>query len=148
MRKFAKAGDTITVSYESSSNERGIRGFKLVERYALDTTTPGVLRWAIELTNTGTAPLEIGDLGLPLPFNEYWAARDVIYETRTVYHSLTGQNSSYITVGRPSREHGNALGDNRQAECADARHRHDREPCAADRHELRIGNAGHTSRRR
>lgn len=102
VRKIAKTGDTITVSYEGASGAQGIRGFKLVESYALDTATPGAVRWSIELTNTGTAPLEIGDLGLPLPFNEYWAARDVIYEARTMYHSFTGQNSSYITVSRPS----------------------------------------------
>jgi hypothetical protein len=45
----------------------------------------------------------MGDFGLPLPFNEYWFQdKDVIYETRAVYHSFTGQNSSYITIQRPS----------------------------------------------
>ena len=42
-------------------------------------------------------------MGLPLPFNEFWKQdNDVIYETRTVYHSFTGGDSSYITVQRPS----------------------------------------------
>jgi hypothetical protein len=98
-RKVTAASNNIVVSYEKSSSTQGVRDFKLVETYAL---VEGGLRWSIELTNTGTQPLEIGDLGLPLPFNEYWAARDVIYEARTIYHSFTGQNSSYITVGRPS----------------------------------------------
>jgi hypothetical protein len=40
---------------------------------------------------------------LPLPFNELWSTPDeAIYETRTVYHSFTGQSSSYVTVERPS----------------------------------------------
>ena len=61
------------------------------------------LSWQITVTNTSTQTMEMGDFGLPLPFNEYWnQANDVIYETRTIYHSFTGNNDSYITVERPS----------------------------------------------
>jgi len=61
------------------------------------------LYWQIAITNTSAQSIEFGDVGLPLPFNEYWfAPNDVIYETRTVYHSFTGKRDSYITVGRPS----------------------------------------------
>ena len=99
VRKIAKEGSSVRVSYEGSKNAKGVRDFKLVETY---TAEAEALRWSIEVTNRSAQPLEIGDLGLPLPFNEYWAAREVIYETRTVYHSFTGQNSSYISVTRPS----------------------------------------------
>jgi hypothetical protein len=99
VRKIAKNGNAVSVSYESSGNASGIRGFKLVETYSL---VDDFLYWEITLTNTSGQSLEIGDLGLPLAFNEYWFAQDVIYETRTVYHSFTGNDSSYITVGRPS----------------------------------------------
>ena len=72
----------------------------VVETYAL---VADYLSWKITVTNTSTQTLEIGDFGLPLPFNQYWKqANDIIYQTRTVYHSFTGNNGSYITVGRPS----------------------------------------------
>ena len=99
VRKITQDGSSVVVSYEGSQSAQGIRDFKLVERYALEADA---LRFSIELTNPGSARIEIGDLGLPLPFNELWTARDAIYEARTVYHSFTGQNSSYITIGRPS----------------------------------------------
>jgi hypothetical protein len=99
VRKIAKNGNAVSVSYENSSSPSGVRNFKLVETYSL---VDDYLYWEIAVTNTGTQSLEIGDFGLPLPFNEYWFAKDVIYETRTVYQSFTGNNSSYITVSRPS----------------------------------------------
>jgi hypothetical protein len=43
-----------------------------------------------------------GDFGLPLPWNEYGFANDVIYETLTVFHSFTGNNNSYAAAKRPS----------------------------------------------
>jgi hypothetical protein len=98
-RRIAAGQDAVTVTYQGSANAKGIRDFKVVETYALSGDH---LSWQIAVTNTGTEALEIGDFGLPLPFNEYWFGNDLIYETRTVYHSFTGQSSSYITVQRPS----------------------------------------------
>jgi len=43
----------------------------------------------IALTNTSAQTIDFGDVGLPLPFNEYGSGGDIIYETRTVYHSFT-----------------------------------------------------------
>ncbi|HVT09665.1 MAG TPA: DUF5695 domain-containing protein, partial [Polyangia bacterium] len=100
VRAIAPGSNSIAVTYQGSANAKGIRDFKVVETYALAND---YLSWQITVTNTGSQALEIGDFGLPLPFNEYWfAPNDVIYETRTVYHSFTGQSSSYITVQRPS----------------------------------------------
>jgi hypothetical protein len=98
-RQIMSSPTAVTVTYQGSANSKGIRNFKLVETYAL---VDDYLSWQIAVTNTGTQALEIGDFGLPLPFNEFWFGNDVIYETRTVYHSFTGQSSSYITVQRPS----------------------------------------------
>jgi Family of unknown function (DUF5695) len=99
VRKITQSDAGISVSYENSANAMGIQKFKLVETYALAADR---LSWTITVTNPTAQTLELGDLGLPLPFNEQWSGHDVIYETRTVYHSFTGQNSSYITASRPS----------------------------------------------
>jgi len=100
-RTQSQSGNTVTVSYQNSSNSNGIRNFKVDETYSL---TGGALQWSIKVTNTSTQTLEIGDFGLPLPFNEYWSGGngEEIYETRVLNHSFVGNNSSYITVQRPS----------------------------------------------
>jgi len=91
-RKITTTTTSVVVNYDFSA-------FKLTETYAL---VDDYLSWKIALTNSGSQPLEFGDIGLPLPFNEYWFGNDVIYETRTVYHSFIGNDSSYVTVKRPS----------------------------------------------
>ncbi|MES1174247.1 MAG: DUF5695 domain-containing protein [Myxococcales bacterium] len=91
-RTITSTATSVTVSYDFSA-------FKVVETYAL---VDDYLSWKIAITNSGSQPLEFGDIGLPLPFNEYWFGNDVIYEQRTVYHSFIGNDSSYVTVKRPS----------------------------------------------
>ncbi len=99
-RTITPGTNAITVTYQNSANAKGVKNFKVVETYAL---VADYLSWKITVTNTSTQTLELGDFGLPLPFNQYWKqANDIIYQTRTVYHSFTGNNNSYITVGRPS----------------------------------------------
>jgi len=99
-RTIKKNGNTVTVTYKNSRNVEGIRDFIVTETYVL--MTDGHLQWNIKVTNTSGKALEIGDFGLPLPFNEQWTYGDAIYETRVVTHSFVGNNSSYITAGRPS----------------------------------------------
>lgn len=98
-RSVASTSSSVTVTYQNSASAQGVKNFKLVEAYSL---VGNALVWQITLTNTSSQTVEFGDVGLPLPFNEYWGGGDVIYETRTVYHSFIGQNSSYVTVKRPS----------------------------------------------
>ena len=99
-RTIQSTANSVTVTYENSSNAKGVKGFKVVETYSL---VDSYLSWQIAITNTGSQAIEFGDVGLPLPFNEYWFQQgDPIYETRVVYHSFTGQNGSYITAQRPS----------------------------------------------
>ena len=99
-RTITSDATSVTVTYQNSTNAKGIKNFKVVETYSL---VNDYLYWQIAITNTSAQAIEFGDVGLPLPFNEYWfASNDIIYETRTVYHSFTGQNSSYITAERPS----------------------------------------------
>jgi hypothetical protein len=99
VRQTQATASSVTVTYQNASNANGIRNFKVVETYSLQNS---YLSWQIAVTNTSSQTVELGDFGLPLPFNEYWGAGDVIYEQRTVYHSFVGQNSSYITIKRPS----------------------------------------------
>lgn len=100
-RTQSQSGNTVNITYQNSSNAEGIRNFKVDESYALQSDH---LRWSITVTNTSNQTLEIGDFGLPLPFNEYWSAGggEQIYESRVVTHSNVANNNSYITVQRPS----------------------------------------------
>ncbi len=102
--------DKITVVYDPSAAEaadtpaqttdaKQIRDLLIVETYELKGDH---LSWDISLENVSGEPVTVGDLGLPLPFNEFWTAGDQIYETRAVDHSFVGQNGSYIYVTRPS----------------------------------------------
>ncbi|WP_079409464.1 DUF5695 domain-containing protein [Paenibacillus ferrarius] len=99
-RTITQSGNTVTVTYQNSANSEGIKNFKVVVTYAL---VNDYLQWSINLTNTSSQTIEFGDVGLPLPFNEFWTAgNDPIYETRVVTHSYVGNNNSYITAARPS----------------------------------------------
>lgn len=98
-RTISKSGDEITVTYENAANPEGVRNFKVVEKYAL---IDDYVKWSIEVVNTSGKTLEIGDLGMPLPFNEYWTGGDEIYETRVLNHSYVSNNGSYMTIGRAS----------------------------------------------
>src|SRR6185312_14717005 len=100
-RTQSQSGTTATVTYQNSANANGVKNFKLVETYSL---VNDYIYWQIQLTNTSAQSIEFGDVGLPLPFNEYWSGgnNEEIYETRVVTHSFVGNNGSYITIGRPS----------------------------------------------
>ncbi|MHA7967632.1 DUF5695 domain-containing protein [Paenibacillus sp. CAU 1782] len=96
-----QSGSTINLTYQNSANAEGIRNFRLNQSYSL---VGDHLLWSMTVTNTGTGTLEIGDWGLPLPFNEFWSAggNEQIYESRVVTHSNVANNNSYITIQRPS----------------------------------------------
>jgi len=107
IRTITQEGNTITVTYDGQSvNPKGIRDFKVVEKYELvDDGQGGYVRWSIEVTNTSSQTLEIGDFGLPLPFYEQWVTASGLtetYEQRVLVRSYVGNHSSFITVGRPS----------------------------------------------
>ncbi len=89
---------TVTVTYQNSANTNGIKNFKVVETYSL---VNDYLQWSIQLTNTSSQTLEIGDLGMPLPFNEIWPG-GTVYEERVLYHANIADSNSYVYVTRPS----------------------------------------------
>ncbi|XID96125.1 DUF5695 domain-containing protein [Paenibacillaceae bacterium WGS1546] len=100
-RVQSQSGNTVNVTYQNSANAEGIRNFRLNQSYSL---VGDHLLWSMTVTNTSNQTLEIGDWGLPLPFNEFWSAGggEQIYETRVVTHSNVANNNSYITIQRPS----------------------------------------------
>ncbi|WP_227013992.1 DUF5695 domain-containing protein [Paenibacillus psychroresistens] len=107
-RTQSQTGNAVTVTYQNATDAQGVKNFKVIETYSL---VNDYLLWSINLTNTSTQNIEFGDIGLPLPFNEFWSGggNEEIYETRVVSHSFIGNNSSYITAGRPSGIGGNLL---------------------------------------
>lgn len=55
------------------------------------------LVWTIDVRNQTSQPIEIGDLGLALPFNtDYVPDKTETYTKRVIRHSFIGGNGSYI----------------------------------------------------
>lgn len=55
------------------------------------------LIWTVEIRNQGASPIEIGDLGIRLPFNtEYVSDKTETYTKRLIRHSFIGGDGSYI----------------------------------------------------
>ncbi|MCF6411138.1 DUF5695 domain-containing protein [Pseudalkalibacillus salsuginis] len=103
IRIIEQNDNVITVTYDGeSSNKKGIRGFKVVEKFEL---LEDYVHWTIEITNTSDRRIEIGDLGLPLPFYEQWVTAQGLtrtYEERVLTKSFIGNNSSFLSIGRPN----------------------------------------------
>jgi hypothetical protein len=93
------SGTKASVHYANATGAGSIRDFTVDETFEL---VNNALAWTITVTNTTSGSIEIGDFGLPLPFNEKWPDQTVIYETQTIKHSFVGHNGSYITAKRPS----------------------------------------------
>ncbi len=94
-REITAENGKVTVSYLKN-------GISLRETYKKSGDS---IRWEIEVENAGDENVKILDLGLPVPFNQYWTpayVNEELYDTRCVYHSFVGRNSSYIYAARPS----------------------------------------------
>ena len=91
----------VAVEYNRDSSETdGITALTLRGRFALEGD---VLHWSITLVNRTPAPLEIGDLGLPMLFNTDYVRDSVTtYQQRVVRHSYVAGHGSFITVVRPN----------------------------------------------
>lgn len=101
VRVISQDGTGVSVSYANSGNAQGIKNFSVTEKYSL---VKDAFVWSITVKNTSNTKLEIGDFGLPLPFNEYWTVPSgtEIYETQVMHHSYVSSNGSYIYAQRPS----------------------------------------------
>lgn len=107
VRKVSLDGNRVVVTYTKSGTAGGIKSMTVTETYALVGDN---LQWSIKVQNTTANTLTIGDMGLPLPFREYWtyppkegeSPSQTAYEGSTLFHSFVGQDASYIYVNRPS----------------------------------------------
>ncbi|HVB58161.1 MAG TPA: DUF5695 domain-containing protein [Candidatus Acidoferrales bacterium] len=79
-----------------------IHDLKVNERFHLQD---GALVWALTLRNETDGKLEVGDLGLPLPFNErYVSNKTITYTRRVIQHSFIGGDGSFIFWMRADSE--------------------------------------------
>ncbi|KQQ20725.1 hypothetical protein ASF48_08990 [Rathayibacter sp. Leaf299] len=99
-RTVTSDGNSVTVTYRNSGNAEGIQGFDFQQKYSI--APDGSLTWTQTATNTASSTLTIGDWGVPVPANELWRQGDQIYETRVLTHSAVSDDSSYLTMQRPS----------------------------------------------
>ncbi|MBR5536033.1 MAG: hypothetical protein IKU60_05235 [Clostridia bacterium] len=93
-RVITREDGKVTVTYDGD--------FKIVETYSVKGKS---ILWETEVINDKDSELIIEDWGMPMPFNQYWTpvyAGEELYDTRCVYHSFVGKNSSYIYATRPS----------------------------------------------
>lgn len=88
------------VEYSGQAHETdAINGLDLKETYQVEGDA---LTWRIQISNQSSAPVEIGDLGLPLLFNSYYAKDPVAtYTQRVIRHSYIEGDDSFIFWMRP-----------------------------------------------
>jgi hypothetical protein len=60
------------------------------------TLSGDVLDWTVTMSNRGSRPIEIGDLGVPLPFAERAGARGDIYTKKLLRHALVNGHGSWV----------------------------------------------------
>jgi hypothetical protein len=119
IRAAAFDGRRFTVRYEGESrNPEGIRSFRLESSFR--AAPDGALLWEIAIENTSGRTLELGDLALPLRFNDDYAGpygglaprkaivegkmaalQKTLHEQRVFAHLFVAGHGSYALVQRP-----------------------------------------------
>ena len=78
----------------------GLRGLGLVERYSLEGDR---LVWGLEFRNETDGTVELGDIGLPLPFNKRFVRDNLANYTQVVArHSFISGHGSFLFWQRPN----------------------------------------------
>ena len=78
----------------------GLRGLGLVEEFSQAGDT---LKWRLEFRNETEQTLEIGDIGLPLPFNKRFVQDNLANYTQVVArHSFISGHGSFLFWQRPN----------------------------------------------
>ncbi len=81
------------VNNQSARTVTPIHDLKVTERFHLEG---GGLYWTLSLRNETNREMEIGDLGVPLPFNDrYVGNKTITYTRRVIRHSFIGGNGSF-----------------------------------------------------
>ncbi|WP_283679678.1 DUF5695 domain-containing protein [Lentilactobacillus sp. Marseille-Q4993] len=104
-RKITISDNKVVVSYTPGTTQNGFKNVAVTETYYIDDKDN--LKWDISIKNTTDQKLTVGDVGIPLPFKEYWGysgadKTEKAYEKSVLFHSFVGQNSSYVYANRPS----------------------------------------------
>jgi hypothetical protein len=105
IRKFEKKNseneDALTFFYAGrSTGVKGIRDFVLTVKFILQEDC---LFWTIGIQNTMDCELELGDIALPLPFNNKFIHDNLTNYTQTVIrHSFISGHASFIFWTRPN----------------------------------------------
>ena len=92
--------ERVVVEYSGNTGDRdAISDLKLKESYELSGDS---FNWSITLENQTARPIEIGDLGLPLLFDTFYAKDPITtYTKRVIRHSYIEGDDSYIFWMRP-----------------------------------------------
>lgn len=78
----------------------GLRGIGLTEEFRLEGRD---VMWTLEFRNETDQPLEIGDIGLPLPFNKRFVRDNLANYTQVVArHSFISGHGSFLFWQRPN----------------------------------------------
>ncbi|HEY3414924.1 MAG TPA: DUF5695 domain-containing protein [Armatimonadota bacterium] len=92
------APERVTVAYASSGTVPG--PLAIHEGYALEGDA---LVWTITIANGSSTPIEIGDLGTPLPFaTDYSGESAATFNKSVIRHSFISGDGSFIYCQRPS----------------------------------------------
>jgi hypothetical protein len=95
IRTVEESPDSLSFIYSGKSQGvKGIRDFTLAVRFE---NRDGSLLWLVSLYNTNGQEIEIGDLALPLPFNNKFIHDNLTNFTQTVSrHSFISGHASFI----------------------------------------------------
>jgi Family of unknown function (DUF5695) len=81
----------------NTSEGKQVEGVQEIQPSVTFRLNGNALEWIIKLHNRSDNPVEIGDLGIPLPFNtQYVWDRTTTYTKRLIRHSFIGGSGSYI----------------------------------------------------
>ena len=104
IRQLVTGADSVQIIYNSSvKSSQNPQPFNLIEKWSLVDQS---LHWDIRFKNISDAEIQFGDLGVHLPFNQYWSGgnQQDIHENRVMRHMCIALNGSYLYWQRPSGE--------------------------------------------
>lgn len=106
-KRIENETEVITLNYKGESEkEGGLNSLNLIEEWRVESDE---LIWSFELENISESKLEVGDIRIPMLFNQFWPkeagntrdGQDVIYEERIIRHSFLALDSTYYYFQRP-----------------------------------------------
>jgi hypothetical protein len=99
IRTVKKVSKQICIDYKHIAN--GSLGLK--EIFELDDMNSDALIWKIIISNNTVNSIRLGDIALPLPFNQHYVEDTITtYTKRVIRHSFISGNSSFLYWCRPN----------------------------------------------